>query len=722
MLSCANFLHLTDTHLSLSGTPFSRDDHKVSIPEISHPTRETVLELLFGRLAERLDRDGKHLDGVLFTGDAQDRGKPGGHQILLDLLLKHFRSAGVKPENIVAIPGNHDIPRNTQPSSSARYAAFVQVWRAAGCVTPWLDGVDALPSDGGPHSLVDKNSRWAVFPINTSNWSHVAQTLPEPLASIWLALPKLGSNGDSAKEEALRRQLEDLARFDMARVSDGQLEAMRSIIDATARPAAGRQVRIALLHHHLRSPSMREELKPFADISNLEHLRSFFRDSGISIVLHGHKHERSAQFEHIYDNEGNKDHRIFVVSGSTFEPGRESEAARLVNISGLPHVPTISIEPLPVPRSGVEVSCTHLVSKAIWTSENVPGAPIVIQGSDIDEVYERVCVAAGSNAANGMLIAHLDLPASVSSTLPLPTTYPLPEPMGMDDRQHWLSELVAWWQLERSGLEYRMPFVHGTRLRRFGGKIDQIGRIVALLRVKASTRALAVLIDPFQDFAEDGAGEEFASFCLVQFKRRETSAGKYFVDVITFYRAQEFARWWPINIAELRYIQLEVCKELEFLPGRITTIAADARTHARSPTQVAMPIIDRWLDQAPERFHLLATALLRGEVRSQAQHAAVRGWMQSLSDLEATASAFNSDGIPIAIDGLKRLASYLEVAKDESSIELGEFVRILRRLTRVNEGFERSGRSKSEFDRWAPDALDAVSGLRELTQKRLGPV
>jgi hypothetical protein len=47
-------------------------------------------------------------------------------------------------------------------------------------------------------------------------------------------------------------------------------------------------------------------------------------------------------------------------------------------------------------------------------------------------------------------------------------------------------------------------------------------------------------------------------------------------------------------------------------------------------------------------------------------------------------------------------------------------IRVLRRLARDNEGFEDNTRSKAEFDRWAPSALEAVSELRALTRERLG--
>jgi 3',5'-cyclic AMP phosphodiesterase CpdA len=719
MSSSATFLHLTDTHLTLAGVPFLRDDHKVKIPGIDGETRESALELLCSRLAERLTRSGRKLDGVLFTGDAQEKGRPGGHQILLDLLLRHLEPLGLTTANIVALPGNHDVPRESPPSSSARYADFAEVWRRAGCVTPWLDGVDSTAGDGGPHRLVSEDRCWAIFPINTSNWSHATQILPEPLASVWADLPAIVGKGNKEMEAKLRHQLDGLARYDMARVSEQQLEILRKVVDETPQPATGRQLRIALLHHHLRAPSLREELKPFADISNLEQVRGFLRDRGIAIVVHGHKHEQSVQFEHVYNQDGNKEHRILVISGATFEPRSESDAARVIALSGMPNSPAVSVESVTVPRSGIEPADPRPIARRIWATDIVRGGPVVIQGNSLDEVYDRACEAAANEAANGTLIVHLDIEAGISGDLPLPTNYPLPEPMDVSERRRWLRDLVTWWQLDRSKLEDRMPFVHGARLRRFGGKINQIERVIKLLGAKASTRALAVLIDPFRDFTADGIGEEFASFCLAEFKRRDLGDARHAIDVIGFYRAQEFAQWWPINVAEMRYLQWEICDSLGFLPGRITTIAGDARTHSRSPTQVAMPIIDRWIDQAPERFHLLANMLVHRSERNDAQSDAMRGWERTLCDLEAVAKEYNPDGLPIAIEGLRLLASYLDVVDEGEDPTLGMFVRVLRRLARANEGFEESSRSKAEFDRWAPSAVEAVSELRMLTMRLL---
>jgi hypothetical protein len=277
---------------------------------------------------------------------------------------------------------------------------------------------------------------------------------------------------------------------------------------------------------------------------------------------------------------------------------------------------------------------------------------------------------------------------------------------------------VEWWQRDRSQLEPRIPYLHGARLRRYGGKIDQIKRIIALLGAKPSTRAVAVLIDPFRDFTPTGAEEEFASFCLVEFRRRDVEGVRTAVDAIAFYRAQEFERWWPINIAELRFLQREICKELGFRSGRITTVAADARTASRSPTQVSMPIIDRWLDQAPERLHLLADALVHRTVGGQPQAGSVQEWRRSLSELRAATQEFNPDGIPVAIEGLLILAAYIEATAPATDDELSRLARNLRDLAYVNRTFTHSP-DLASFNRWSPVAQGLLSRLEWMTDQRL---
>jgi hypothetical protein len=111
----------------------------------------------------------------------------------------------------------------------------------------------------------------------------------------------------------------------------------------------------------------------------------------------------------------------------------------------------------------------------VHASESVvvsPGAPVTVEGSDLDEVYERALAIAKTDARRGTLIVHLDLPEEEGGALPLPRAYAVPDDLEGDERQAWLRELVEWWQLDRSQLEPRIPYLHGARLRRYGGKID----------------------------------------------------------------------------------------------------------------------------------------------------------------------------------------------------------------------------------------------------------
>jgi 3',5'-cyclic AMP phosphodiesterase CpdA len=730
MADRAIFLHLTDPHVSEAGVAHVRDDAKVTVPAVPAGTRENVLTRLFTRLGEHLARTGANLDGVIFSGDAQSRGDLGGHELVFGLVIDHLGPFGVTPDRIVATPGNHDVPRDSLPSSPQRYEAFTKVWRNAGCVVPWLDGVDPIPSGASfdRHRLVAADGSWAVFPVNTSNWANVTSILPKPLSEVWDAIPETLAPADQARADKIRSQLQALARYDMARLSEHQLEALRAIMEATPGPKHGRQLRIAVMHHHLRSPSLREELKPFADISNLEQVRALLRGGGVDIVMHGHKHEHAAYYDHIYADAGDDAHRMLVISGATFRVGSEHDAMRLITIDGLPHVPAVTIEPLPLPRAGAAWRPGPRITRRLWVqtvtrSDPVtvmPGAPVVVEGSDIDEVYARACAAASSDAARGTLIVHLDLPEDDGNALPLPLSYPLPAAPDGNLRERWLHDLVTWWQLDRSQLEHRIPYVHGSRLRRYGGKINQIKRIIELLRIKESTRAIAVLVDPFRDFNPDGTNEEFASFCLVEFRRRSVGAASVVVDAIAFYRAQEFARWWPVNVAELRLLQQEIGASLGFRPGRITTIAADARTIARSPTQVAMPIIDRWLDQAPERLHLLADAMVYRAARSDEQRRAIAEWRRALVEIRSATEEYNSDGVPIAIEGLRTLAAFIHATAKAGDAEATVIAAQLRALADHNEGYERSKRERSDFRLWAPTAERQAEELERLTAAMFG--
>jgi hypothetical protein len=138
-----------------------------------------------------------------------------------------------------------------------------------------------------------------------------------------------------------------------------------------------------------------------------------------------------------------------------------------------------------------------------------------------------------------------------------------------------------------------------------------------------------------------------------------------------------------------------------------------------SPTQVAMPIVDRWLDQAPQKLHLLANALAGREPESAELTDVCRDWFRTLDDLAASAAEFNSDGIPLSIEGLDTIAAYLQVTAASDDVDAVSIKQKLAALARLNDLFGRSACGPDDFRNWSTPAKELINDLRRLTTARL---
>ncbi len=694
----ARVLHITDTHLSIKGTAYDRHDHgKVTAAplKLGERTREEVYDDAFKRVVKHLKDEKQCLDAVVFSGDALARGPSGGDGWLLERLLKHFRSYGITGPRIVAVPGNHDIPRGTSPGTPERYKDFIATWRSADCVTPWLDGVDDKNwVNLSKHVLLGPDSQWAIFALNSSNWSQTS-ALSEKLEAEWDSIPERITH-DGKLQAEFAEELRKLRYFDMARFSDDQCDVLKEMtdrLDVEATPAG--QLRIFVMHHHLRSPDMTEELKAFSDITNLERLRQMIAEQRVSILMHGHKHVARKHFDYIEAEPGKAPHRVLMLSGGSASPHADKDAMSIVELSGLPWVPEVATIPVALPVPGVktkfEVDDTN---GRLWPFAGAgDGAPIVVRGTDYNQVYERAMAAARlMSGAPAPLIVHLDLEAD-EQLRRLPDRYPdMAEHWDAEDgvtnvSADWLNELVQWWQQPTSQMQSRVPYRHGERLRRFSKNIDQLKRAKEELEKKPqTTRALAFLVDPAIDFAprEDNLKTEFASFCLVQFRLR-THNGQLYLDCVAYYRVQEIAKWWPVNAAELRFIQDWMAKDREgekWNFGRITTIAAEARVEEAPPSDVAVPIIDRWLDQAPQKLFLVAHSMLSGGPKSVEEKAVASDWLRCLKQLQELAKNATPSRVVVAIEGPNQVAAFLGSVSGEGREKTQEHAETLVELGR----------------------------------------
>lgn len=711
----ALFLHVTDAHFTLEAEFKEGDSRKAKLQENEPRKRMEVYASTLHGLVKELINTKRSLAGVIVSGDVGHCCDVNGMKAFRAMLLETLAPLGIDAAKIVVAPGNHDVLSGTKPGTRDRYQHFLSVWREQSptSVTPLLDGIDTDGTDGskliGPlvqHVLMDAEKTWAIVPINTANWS---QTVRDDISPELIAhVERLDKEGNSKLSTDIRK----LIKVDAARISPAQIQGLTSLLQALP-PTT---LRIAVLHHHLLPVSTSEEIKPFADILNLGLVRQFLRNNNFSVVVHGHKHHKALFFDHIYDEEGAVEHphRTLVISGGNLGE-RASDAndiVQLIELDNFPNAPTCSVTCIPFHKVGCPQRSHPSMSKRIWEPDPALTGPISIFGTDLDDVYARAYQTATSNANRRTLICTIDFPESeaASGTLPFPQAHP--QYSTSPQAKSRAEQLVLWWQLPRSLIEERIPFIHGTRLYRYSGVLDQIENAIEVLRKrKDSSKAIAVLIDPILDFKLNSK-RNFASFCLVQFQGRQHSAEQWKLDCLGYYRAQEFGQWWPINVAELRRMQLYVCKRVGqgMSPGLITTITADARAAAneRSPTQVAVPLIDQWLDTHPTHIPMIADVLINGS-RQQTEFAS-QLWQECLNDLWAATENLHDDGNPVAIEGLEFLAACLK-AKGTGIREIDELTGYINRLIEANINFNEN-QDIARFNRWKPAAQEAITSLR----------
>lgn len=718
------FLHITDTHFSISGTELGDRDFKDKLKNIDPRTKE---ESFKQTLVEFLKHFGdKKISAILLTGDYDSCGPSGGMVRLREILKDVFKEKGVPP--IVVVPGNHDIVQWSEPSSSNRYEVFTDCWRGDNkYITPYLDGVDdiIIDNDLENHCLVNtaQNNKFIVIPINSCNWSQSKLEYRKDCKEVRETLIKAFTSSDSIAinnfQETLDKEFGKLLEVDAAYVSDNQFIFLQKIIKKAEDKAGEGAIKIALIHHHLLPVNSKEEHKIFSDIINLGKLRQFLRDHGFSILLHGHKHNSAVYVDHIYQEDciNFDDHEILVISGGTINSNGK-DIFRIIELESLPYAPLCKISNVSMVKPGQPFINGHVnefVRKQLWRSKNSK-EPIIVSGKNINEVYERTCQLFGdSKTLDKTVICYVEFYGESKLEMSPPVRYQRHSDEDKNDTEEltrWFNETVKWWQLPISKIEARIPYIHGTRLYRYGGTKNQIDRIVKLLKNAPSTsKAIAVLLDPIRDFNDDPAvnTESFASFCFVQFKVHNK-----LLECIAYYRAQEFCKWWPVNVAELRKLQLEVGGKLKssgIKIGGITTITGDARIEENvSPTQVAVPIIDQWLDSYPQKISAIAHAILWPNSPSTKPECLVE-WHKCFDDIKKSTIKHSDEGIPIAIEGLEQLKFLLKEFSGGNPKHDGLIAEI-RYLLNANKQFLGNEKNEDAFDIWSKQVNEHVNNIK----------
>lgn len=663
----STILHLSDLHLGDADAWERKTDDKVGLVPRDENARLSVLSTSLKAVQRHLAAQDASLDVVVVSGDITSKYETVGFErfgALLDQLKL------VPAENVVVVPGNHDVDWRRDPGTPAKYAQFLEHTRAKRMRTPICDGVDFTgdpkDSEADPVVLLDD---CVVVAINSANWCGV----------------KLG--GARRKDNV----------YDIARVSEEQLDRLTDMLRAYDTTEL---VRIAVLHHHLLPVSENEEVKYFESFTNLARLRAWLRDHGFHAVLHGHKHQSALTWDHVYEfaHHDKPPRRMLVVSAPT-PTSWGDPVCRLIQIgdaSGRRAVPF-------APRADIQTVIAERHERAI-APERVtvaldPGTPdppglVAIDAPTADAAYERLVHELGNQPGKLFNVTCVVRDAQSAEKPPTNFAVELPE------TGRWFADAVAWWQVAAPELvaHGEAPFNHGERLHATGTGPGALDRAAQQL---GSTKATVLLVRQ----EELRVGTDAPAFVAVQLVRATDSQGDR-LDCVGYFRKQDLTLWWPVNVGELRRIQkyvLDLLTTKRLRAGRLVTFATEA-IHDEILPRLAGTLVDRNVDLRPEV--LMAMAYGAAHASPENRDEVLQLWTDVLRDIGGPREARTGDFPSLGIDTLlEHLKVFQKVGDNEHLTSL------IKRLESVSDRAQRAkrvSRTKSDREEYSEQLFDLV--------------
>jgi 3',5'-cyclic AMP phosphodiesterase CpdA len=723
----ALLLHISDLHLSSLAPAQVTGDYKLSgvVPLDEQQNRLTLLRSSLTALADWLRARGRMLDAIVVSGDISLAYDEAGFQALPET-LSALGDRQPPPERVLAVPGNHDVKWGAPASASDRYGLFVQHVRAAGYVTPLLEGVDIDGASGKPTSgatvtdplLLTPDNSCALVAINSTNYCGTERELSQELRD-QLDAARVALSGKSVP----LRELESFTRLDVARVSPGQLFALQFRLKALPPLSGGGPLRVAVLHHQLLPVSADEEFKPFENITNLGALRQFLASQEVALVLHGHKHHGGFYTDNVsMPGAPPGTVRSFAVSsGSTVwrGGGAPQEFARLIEISDrYPHARRLTLTGLTAAAVGSELPPPVRISEWVASHDESPANRRLILGRTLDEVYDRVLSLFESDGTPELRNLVCEITEGATA-LSLPASYEhIP---GVPDMGAWLKEIVQWWQRPDPGLEGRgRRFNHGERIRRFGGDRDQITDVVkALQNAPGTTRAVIQIVDPSRDDMGD-VNQRIPAFYSCNLYYDPVTRK---LDAVAYFRKQQMRMWWPVNVSEVAHVQAEVIKALEargvtVSTGAITTIAMLAVDGTARP-RLVVPRVDRMAQDNPAELWRVCFDLV-----CLHEAAAAEELLDFLADWRPTGQV-EKDGSAVSLNGLATLASatkmFAEKQDDDTARQLAATLNSLyvenSRYSTSEESAQDLSERELKYNGWQGQVNHFVENITRLTRE-----
>ncbi len=726
-------LHLSDLHLGPVEGDVALGDYKSEIVSLTERTLQ--------KLNDHLKQKTEHLDAIVITGDITVKGHEEGFK-KLEELLACLNDVRPPANQIVVVPGNHDVAWAPPDEPAVRYQQFLTyVWNK-GYTTPLLEGIDlngtkpsryALKS----HFLLGPTGEWAILPINSANYCGKL----EPIGSIsednWEKIPStLVGAGMDLIEAEVQDTLKKLRLHDIARISKHQFSAIEWLaaeIRASIDGGKPKPLVIAVLHHHLLPVSDAEEFKSYESITNLGHLRHVLRRNDISVVLHGHKHIEYAYYDHIYEfpeAHFDKVFRTLVIAGATVgaQTFAQNQVCRLVEIAGSHLAPTVAVTQVPATSPGIPLQLSQTKVFPVWQRSGSPtlagSAVNVIEGGTVEEAYDRLMAvfSASPSKDSGVfnLVCRVD---RAMHPVRMPAFYPPIPGVDADKRAQWFTERVEWWQKQEfKRLRREHCLNHGNRIYSYDVSVNQLESVIEILKAKPkSSRAVVTLIKPH--FGDLKAEAKFPCFCFVHFAIRE-DRNQLALELIAYFRKQEMRFWWPVNVAELAYLQLQVFESVEnrvsdrekkkLVMGPIITITAEARVEDKIPN-ILVPALDYDLEENPKKLWDMTYALFETRIRTGRKYD--EDWQHVLVNL-VPPRKIDTEGVLVPVQSLAYLAEIAENFRFHHTGTACDLAERLRCLAAVNRQHHQLMSEKvptqQEHDTWRNQVIPTLNQIKDI--------
>jgi hypothetical protein len=249
-------------------------------PSVLQELSTAPLQATVRAVATLVDR--QNIDAIAIMGDLTDRGSIVGYQACYTYFLNAFLQRLRDPNNVVIVPGNHDLERMRQSSDALRdrFQKIDDFLRSV--------GRNPVPFEEAPALTVARDGgEIQIFSVNTCFACGTKRYLPSFLSDAISDRMDAALAAADLTSEKGRQILGSLYDLDTPAVHDGAIQSLTSEMSGLAE----RHASLVVGHHNL-VPQRTVRIAPYTEMVNSGAFRSALLKAGRPVLyLHGHIHE-----------------------------------------------------------------------------------------------------------------------------------------------------------------------------------------------------------------------------------------------------------------------------------------------------------------------------------------------------------------------------------------------------------------------------------------------